>query len=127
VVPKKKHQPRVSTGFENRETECSVLAEGPIMDLGDMGIDVIKRLLEKRNALADSVRSHLRLFLNGEFEIDNLNRMVQQVGAADKDVRDWFSEMAEKYKWPRSEDNTWMYRVDIAEEKVYLTRRGNFG
>ncbi len=127
AVPKKQGVPKNSTGSGQKESECSLLVEGPIMTLGDMELDIVKRLLEKRNTLADSVRSHLRLFLNGKFPIDKLNTMVQQLAASDKDVRNWSSEMADKYKWSRLPDNSWMYRVDIAESKVYLTRRSNFG
>ncbi len=105
------------------DPQCSLLVEGPIMTLGDMDLDIIKRLLEKRDALADFVRSHLRRYLNGDFSIDKLNDTVQQLGAADKDVRDWFSEMADKHQWPKVRDNGWLYRVDIPEKQVYLARR----
>lgn len=109
---------------EQKGSECSLPVEGPIMTLGDMELDIIKRLFEKREALADTVRSQLRRYINKDFTLDELNNTVQQLGAADTDVRNWFSEMADKHQWPRSKDNSLLYRVDISEAQVYLLRRG---
>ena len=123
VVPKKQYlQPGKTESKDN--SEKNKLVEGPVMALGEKDFDIVKRLLEKRESLADFVRSHLRLFLNGEVTMDKLNPAVQQLGCADKDVRDWFSEMATTYKWPRIEDTNWRYSVDMDEKKVYLKPGG---
>jgi len=124
VVPKKQRLQahEVESGQDN-DSQCDLLVESSIMTLGDMDLDIIRRLLEKRDALADSVRSNLRRCLRGDFSMEKLNTMVQQLGAADKDVRDWFSEMADKYQWPKAKDNRWLYRVDVSEKQVYLVRR----
>jgi len=122
AVPKKQRPQMNSVGAEQKDSQCSLLVEGPIMTLGDIDVDVIKRLLEKRNALSDSIRSQLRLVLDGDGTIDESNDLVAQLGAADKDVKDWFSEMAVTYKWPQTENSNWMYRVDISEKQVYLAR-----
>lgn len=125
AVPKKLQrlqENKIETG--QKSSECSLPVEGPIMTLGDMELDIIKRLLEKREALADTVRSNLRRYINKDFTIDELNNMVQQLGTADTDIRNWFSEMADKHQWPRSKDNSLLYRVDISESRVYLLRRG---
>jgi hypothetical protein len=125
AVPKKLQrlqENKVETG--QKGSECSLPIDGPIMNLGDMELDIIRRLLEKREVLADTVRSHLRRYINGDFTIDELNNMVQQLGSAETDVSNWFSEMADKHQWPRSKDNSLLYRVDIPEAQVYLLRRG---
>ena len=124
AIPKKQHSQTNKIESEQKDSNSNLLVEGPIMSLGDRDLDIIKRLLEKREALADFVRSHLRLLLNGNFTKDELNDTVQQLGAAEKDVKNWFSEMATAYKWPRTEDTVWVYRVDISEKQVYLTRMG---
>ncbi|MHC4757722.1 MAG: hypothetical protein ACYTE8_03605 [Planctomycetota bacterium] len=126
AVPKKLQRLRGNkTETGQKGSECSLPVEGPIMTLGDIELDIIKRLLEKREALADTVRSYLRRYINEEgFNMNELNNTVQQLGAAETNVRDWFSEMADKYKWPRSEDNSLFYRVDIPESQVYLLCRG---
>jgi len=120
AFPKKQHSQADKPSQEQDDSECRLVTEGPIMTLGDIDVDVIKRLLEKREASADSVRSHLRLFLNGEFTIDKLQGLVQELGAASMDVNDWFSEMADKYQWPRPMSDKWLYRVDIEERQVLL-------
>ena len=121
AMPKRQ---RSQTHQEAQEQDGgSCLVEGPIMTVGDMDLDIIKRLLEKRDAVADQARSHLRVFLNGEFGIGELSNIIQELGTADKDVRDWFSAMATTHNWPRIEDIKWVYRVDIPEKQVYLTRR----
>lgn len=127
AVTKRQNASQNTSTAEQIDSDPSLLVEGPIMNLGDMDLDIIRRLLEKRNTHADQVRSNLRRSVSGEFPIDELYDMVRQLGGADKDVRDWFNAMADKYKWPRSWDNSWIYRVDTSEQKVYLTRRGNLG
>jgi hypothetical protein len=125
AVPKKlQRSPANMVETGQKGCECSLPVEGPLMSLGDMELDIIKRLLEKRETLADTVRSQLRRYISKSVTIDELNNMVQQLGAADTDVRSWFSEMADKHQWPRSTDNSLLYRVDISEAQVYLLRRG---
>jgi len=125
AVPKKVQQNVANEPGAAAQDSCRCdVSEGPIMTLGDAEGDIIKRLFEKRAALADRVRSHLRLVLNGEFALKDLNAMVEQVGAADKDVKDWFAAMAANYKWAKSNDSNWMYRVDVEDNKVYLMQRG---
>jgi hypothetical protein len=125
AVPKK--QSTKQSGKEHKtiekELQSDQLVEGPIMTLGEMDLDIIKRLLEKRDALADSVRGNLRNCLDGETRIEELNSKIEQLGSADMDVRDWFSQMAEKNQWPGVGDDRWVYRVGIAEQQVYLVRR----
>ena len=123
AVPKKQRSQVNGVGAAQKDSQSCLMVEGPVMTLGDMDIDIIKGLLEKRNALSDSVRSQLRLVLDGDHTVDELNDMVAQLGAAGTDVKDWFSEMAATYKWPQIENSNWMYRVDIPEKQVYLTRR----
>lgn len=126
AVPKKLSRYRDHTeSSEDDGSACSLPVEGPIMTLGDMELDIIKRLLEEREALADSVRSSLRQFINKNFSVDKLNEMVAQLGEGETNVRNWFSEMAEKNKWPKSADDSFMYRVDIEDSQVYLLYRGN--
>ena len=121
AVPKRQAQGKDN---EANLAENESLIEGPIMTLGDLELDVIKRLLEKREALADFARSRLRLFCEDNYSKDELYKHIQELGAAEKDVRDWFAEMAEKYKWPRANGEKWVYRVDIGEKKVFLSSKG---
>jgi len=124
AIPKKlKRSDKTAMETGQNNSECSLPSEGPIMTLGDMELDIIKRLLEKREALADTVRSHLRRYINKDFTIDELNKTIEQLGYAETDVRNWFSEMADTHQWPRSKDDNLLYRVDIPEAQVYLLRR----
>lgn len=119
--PKKQWMANSSEQNKNL-SECEIFVEGPIMSLGDMDLDIIKRLLEEREALSDLVRSHLRKFKEGDLSTDEIYDTIAQLGAADIDVRNWFSEMANNYKWPKPKTNSWSYRVDVAEKQVYLSR-----
>jgi len=114
AVPKKQ-----LFNVDNKDVEPS---EGAIMTLGEIDSAIISRLIEKTTALEDDVRSHLRLHLEGDFSSENLNQMVEQFGAANKDVRDWFSEMAKKYNWPPLKDSRWVYYADTEENIVYIRR-----
>jgi hypothetical protein len=104
------------------DEENTAPVEGAIMTLGEIDNGIISRLIEKATSLEDEVRSHLRLHLNGNFSMENLNQIVEELGAANKDVHDWFTEMAKKYNWPPLRDSDWMYYADTEEGKVYLRR-----
>jgi len=123
AIPKKVAAEANKADAEANGVSNAVLVEGPLMTLSDMDLDIIKRLLEKREALADQIRSSLRLFLDNKLDLNEINSIVRQLGAADKDVRDWFLEMAKIYKWPKIESNSWLYRVEIEDKQVYLVHR----
>jgi hypothetical protein len=97
--------------------------EGPIMTLGDTDHDIIRRLLERRDAAADRLRSQLRHGCASQKTGDDLVELLDELGAAHKDVLDWFSEMSVIYGWPKSRDEGWTYRIDMAEKQVLLLRR----
>lgn len=124
AIPKKQNLQPDKTKHKQEDRQNGSLIEGPVMTLGEIDFDIIKCLLEERGAIADYVRSRLRFFLKGDFTIDELSDMVQKLGAANIDVINWFSKMAAIYKWPQMEDNSWLYRVDMAEKQVYLIHRG---
>lgn len=126
AIPKQQDSSAGQIGSAKNEQglDC-LLSEGPIMDLGEMDLDIIKRLLEKREANSDYGRSQLRKFMNKESSKEQLYEIIQELGQSVKDVLDWFSEMAVACKWPVIDNRYWMYRVDIEEEKVFLSRKGN--
>jgi hypothetical protein len=126
AVPQKQ-RPRVNDiKNQQNKTEVDSFVEGPIMTLGDMDCDIIRRLLEKREAMADSLRSAVRRILNRETSLEELNDTVQRLGAAHIDVNDWFSKMADTYQWPKPKSLRWQYRVDMAEKQVLIERTGEY-
>jgi CXXX repeat modification system protein len=114
AVPKKQ-----TSNVDDKDIEP---AEGVIMTLGEIDTGIISRLIEKTTALEDEVRSHLRLHLEGNFSIENLNQIIDEFGAANENVHKWFSEMAKKYNWPPLKDSRWIYYADTEEGKIYIRR-----
>lgn len=96
--------------------------EGSIMTLGDVDLEVIKRLLEQREALADALRVLLRRPLDGASP-NTWNEAARQLGAASNDVQNWFARMADEYQWPGAGNEAYMYRVDVEEATVHLMRK----
>ncbi len=114
---------RPSTTEPQRYTKASVPTETEVMSLGSTDFDIIRRLLEKREAAADLVRRLFTLQSENRCTIGRLRAAARKVGAADKNVRDWFYAMAELYRWPEPQDQNSMYRFDVAERKVYIANR----
>ena|GEM_PF-4021942 len=114
---------RPNTTEPQRHANGSVPTEQEVMSLGSTDFDIIRRLLEKREAAADLVRRLVGLPSEHRCTMGKLRAAARKVGTADKDVRDWFYAMAALYRWPEPEDQNSMYRFDIAERKVYITTR----
>jgi len=119
VMPKFNH-----SNSKQQEATSAKLTEGPIMALGDVDLEIYRRLIEKRAGLADLVRAKVREIVSGGTNRAELNTLIQELGAAEIDLRNWFSEMATTYKWPRSNDNNWFYDIDLDEKQVRFAQRG---
>ena len=103
------------------ENELIKFQDKPLMYLGPTDCDIIRSLLEKREAFTDLARPLLCHIYEDDFSTDKLNSIVQQVGAAEHNMRDWFFHMATKYRWPQVGNLGWRYQLDLPEQLIYLT------
>ncbi len=139
-----KVMPRPSSLPDAHAGPPSELKEGPLMEVSDIDVDIIRRLFERRGAVADRLRSQLRYGSDagaGDRESRTagtdtdqqgaggmpshadatLNALACELGLAQQDVEAWFEEMAGIQGWPRIHP-PWQYRVDFSERRVYLER-----
>jgi hypothetical protein len=136
--------PRPSSLPAARPDPPPELREGPLMEVSDVDIDIIRRLFERRGATADRLRAQLRhvpdvgagdqgstaarinVGQQGAGGMPDragtaLDPLAKELGLAQQDVEAWFGEMAVIHGWPPIHP-PWQYRVDFTEHRVYLER-----
>ncbi len=113
-----------SANLHKCQEEGCHLSRRFIMPLGECDMEIIRRLQEKREAIADLLRTHIsECSYEDSNQITTSDTLAERLGQAHVQVNQWYHAMAQQYGWPELKNSQMGYRVDFNDKCVYLTVR----